>query len=375
MNRKQIKEALKKEANEHTPDCYESILGASERETGEIVLFSEKEKKRAEKPRRLSKRAIFRLTALGTAAVLCLGVVLPVCIYVNSKHEIPGGNVTGVPLSATQAYGFGAVTTVALLDSAFDSPAVALLSARDGADDTRREQIEKFHDYFLMLEGFGGDGLVNTTTQTNSDEAYAEYAIKCVITGCDPTGNAVTHVMYYTETLVNEETDDGETECEYRLNGVMATPSGDFLLRGERKTSTETEKHETETEEELFVRAYPDPTDPRSYVQMEQEVSKERGETEIEYVYTVVKGGITVEKTALEFESETEGDKQEIEYKLEFLSGDGKGVYLLDKEIENGEVKIFVECESGGKRERFTVRETTGGRYEYRFSDGQVLIL
>ena len=41
--------------------------------------------------------------------------------------------------------------------------------------------------------------------------------------------------MYYTETLVKTETDDdGETESEYKLTGVMVIDDSDYYLEGER---------------------------------------------------------------------------------------------------------------------------------------------
>lgn len=285
-------------------------------------------------------------------------------------------------LSSNDAYGLGAVSTVKLLGGVSGS-AVKTLSALSknlpdaadgagsGAEDTVKAQAEKFNEYFTALDSFLGDDLVTTATEKNTDTQYP-YDTKMTISGKNFDGETETYVMYYTETLAKTETDDkdGETESEYTLTGVMVVDGADYALEGKR--SEETERDESESE--LEIRAYADVSDKTTYVKMEQEYSEERGESETEYVYSVYSNGALVEKTAVEFEKENKGGKSETEYELEFLSGDGRGRYSVEREIKNGRTEIEVKYDIGGKTGKFVIAEITGdnGRksYEYTFDDG-----
>ncbi|MDE6059050.1 MAG: hypothetical protein K2G44_03315 [Clostridia bacterium] len=282
------------------------------------------------------------------------------------------GNNSAALSSAQDVYGMGAVSTVKLLGSEIAGGAVKSLSAvvstaaeTGGAgEDTVKAQADKFNEYFNMLDSFLGEDLVSTTAVKNTDEAYADYETKLTINGRDLDGEKVTYVMYYTETHVRTTVDKDEKKEEYTLVGVMVMDGGDYALRGEREYETE----RGETENELRIRAYPDIADKTTYVQMEQENSEETGETEQEYVYSVYQNGTLVEKTAVEFETERKGNKEEVEYELEFLQGSAKGKYKVEKETKNGVVEMKVKYTIDGKSGTFRIRQTKDG-YEYTFSD------
>lgn len=131
---------------------------------------------------------------------------------------------------------------------------------------------------------------------------------------------------------------------------------------------------EDETETELKIRAYADVADKSTYIQMEQEYSVEEGETETEYVYSVYKNGVLLEQTAVEFETENENNKVETEYELEFISGDSKGRYVVEREVKEGKTTIKVKYDIGGKTGVFRISEIIDGngekQYEYSYSDG-----
>ena len=286
-------------------------------------------------------------------------------------------------------YGLGAVTTVKLLGSEFSGQAVQSLSAvkalsadvTDGSGEAGTEeaksQAEKFNEYFNMLDGFLGEDLVTTKAEQNPDTEgkYARYEIKLTVTGRDMYGEAVVHVMYYTETPVTEKTDDeGESEATYTLEGVMISDGTDYTLRGER----EAEEERDESEQEIKIRAYPDETDLQTYVQMKQEFSAASDETEKEYVYSIVENGVLLEETAVEFETERKGGKEETEYELEFRKGEAKGRYSVEREQIGDEVTMKVKYDIDGKKGQFRIRRIGSGsdaRYEYKFSDDSVIVL
>ena len=293
--------------------------------------------------------------------------------------------------------GMGAVSSVKLLGSTMSANAVKTLSAvrattktyasdvttqsstPDDSEQEVKEQTEKFNEYFTALDSFLGEDVVSTTTEENTDSAYA-YETKMTISGKDFNGETVVYTMYYTETLVNAALPDGEenedegeneeTESEYQLVGVMVVDGVDYHLEGER--SVETEEEESETE--LKIRAYADITDKTSYIQMEQEYSVEDGETETEYVYSVYANGELLEQTAVEFETEQKNNKVKTEYELEFRSGASKGKYVVKREVKENRSEIKVKYDIDGKTGVFHIREVTdkngNKQYEYSYNDG-----
>lgn len=388
MKRNEIREELRREAEEHTPDLYDRIVSAAEREKGGKTVLPE-ERRRS----RITRRTALRIAAVGTAALLCLGIAVPVAVYFTSgdrtvvQNPPNGGNGTengggtdgsGVKqLSAEEAYGLGAITTVSLIGSAFGSDSAVSLSAAykgSGTESLAERQAETFHDYFLMLESFMGEGMLQTSAVRNADAQFAEYDVKLTVTGKDLYGNEISHLMYYTETLVHEKSEKGETEAVYALEGVMVTERGNYTLYGERETEIESDGKETEREEEFRMRAYPDASRKDSYVEMRQELSVEEDETEKKYVYSVIDNGTLTEETVLRFESETKNGKEQVQYRLEFLSGKGKGSYKLEKESADGGSRIRVEYEIDGEGGDFRIAETESGDYVYSFSDGNAKV-
>lgn len=291
-----------------------------------------------------------------------------------------GGNASGLK-SANDVYGMGAVSTVRLLGATTSAQALAKFSQvrsvsakaePSGAASEAKAQAEKFNEYFTALDSFMSEEIVTTMSEKNADSAYP-YETKLTIDGKDFDGNDVRHVMYFTETLKSSEQDEDETEEVYTLQGVLVVDGADYHLEGERSIESE----EGETENELEIRAYADITDKTSYVKMEQEHSVEEGETETEYVYGIYSKGVLVEETAIEFETEKEGDKEEVEYELEFRKGEARGKYVVERETVNGKVQIKVEYDIDGKRGEFRISRTTGEngeQYEYSFDDNTKLV-
>ena len=281
-------------------------------------------------------------------------------------------------LSAQDAYGIGAVSSVKLLGtgvstaamSAFaelGNEAVAVTAEEVGDTDERKAATEKFNEYFRALDGFGGDDVVKTTVVDNDDESYP-YAKKMTIEGVGMDGRKVVYVMYYDETEVKTEEDDGEIEKEYSLNGVITIDGKEYAVEGMRSEETE----DDERESELRIRAYADATDKTTYVEMERENSVEEGETETEYVYSIYRGGELIEQTAVEFERENENGKEEIAYEIEFRRGETIGKYEVERKAGN---EVKVKYATGGKTGSFRViaetDESGNETYKYVFQDGR----
>ncbi len=313
--------------------------------------------------------------------------------------------------SASDVYGLGAVSTVKLLGENISAAAVKSFSDLGAAaaentaptetpsqtQDPVKVQAEKFNEYFVALDSFLGKDLVTTTTEANSD-ASIPYATKMTIKGHELDGELVTYVMYYTETLANgnaadaadiddpdddrddndddrddifdnDDDDANEVKNIYSLKGIMIVDETTFYLGGERVEETE----QNETENTVRIRAYANENDKLNYVQMEQEVSNEKGETETEYVYSVFANGVMVEQTAVEFETERKGAKEEVEYELEFLSGGARGRYEIERETQGNVVTIKVKYNIDGQVGHFRISEITEANgekhYEYKFAD------
>ena len=281
-------------------------------------------------------------------------------------------------LSAQDAYGIGAVSSVKLLGtgvsaaamSAFaelGNEAVAVTAEEVGDTDERKAATEKFNEYFRALDGFGGDDVVKTTVGDNDDESYP-YAKKMTIEGVGMDGRKVVYVMYYDETEVKTEEDDGEIEKEYSLNGVITIDGKEYAVEGMRSEETE----DDERESELRIRAYADATDKTTYVEMERENSVEEGETETEYVYSIYRGGVLIEQTAVEFERENENGKEEIAYEIEFRSGETNGKYEVERKAGNEvKVKYATDGKTGSFRVIAETDESGNETYKYVFQDGR----
>jgi len=312
--------------------------------------------------------------------VLCLALALTVLCACN-----PSGEKIGAPLSkANDVYGMGAISTVKLLGSNTSVLALKNLSEISGmaknapspetqTQDEVKSQAQKFNEYFTALDSFLNEEIVTTVSEKNVDTKYP-YETKLTINSRNFDGETVQNVMYFTETLLGTTTEENETETKYSLEGIMVVDGNDYLLEGARSI----EQEDGETENELKIRAYADISDKTSYVEMEQEHSAETDETETEYVYSIYSNGVLVEQTAVEFETENNGNKEEVEYELEFRKGAARGKYVVERETENGKVRIKVRYNIDGKQGAFRISVTTDANgekhYEYSFDDNTKLV-
>ena len=268
-------------------------------------------------------------------------------------------------LSVQDAYGIGAVSSVKLLGTGVSAAAMSTF-AELGHETITVTADAGGETYFRALDGFGGDDVVKTTVGDNDDENYP-HGKKMTIEGIGMDGRKVVYVMYYDETEVKTEEDDGEIEKEYSLTGVITIDGKEYAVEGKRSEETE----DDERESELRIRAYADATDKTTYVEMERENSVEEGETETEYVYSIYRGGVLVEQTAVEFEREHKNGKEEIAYEIEFRRGETIGKYEVERETGN---EVKVKYVTGDKTSSFVIREVSGAdgkKFEYEFENGE----
>lgn len=299
----------------------------------------------------------------------------------NNAQGGMGGAGTAVQQRARDAYGIGAVTTAKLLSDispvAIVKSASAVLS--DGGDG---KQVAEFDKYFQTLDTFLNEDAIKTNVEDNFDEAYP-YDYKLTVNGSDLDGTGVTYTMYYSEqvlTVESEYDDDDPDEAEtleaYSLEGVMVLEGVAYNMTGYRAVETETERGESEVSEELWMRAT-HPDDKGTYVQMdiESENESERGESEREqeYVYSIYRGGRLLERTLVDFETESEHGKEETEYELSITRDGQTSRYEVERAVRgNGSVTIGVKYYNiNGKSGRLEITQTAEGKYVYDMDDGE----
>lgn len=371
MKQSQLKKQLKAESDRFVPDPFDKITAAAKNEIPTAKVQTERASSRRTKTRK--RNGLIGVCASLAASAACLAIVLPIAL----RSVPPEEPTRTVNFSTADTYGLGAVTAARLLGEGASAQSLSHASpfALSYAQKPQgaKGQAENFHRYFTAFDCFLGDEIVTTSTAENTDANYP-YALKMTICGTDFNGNAVSYVMYYTETPDREETDEDETERKYLLEGVMAMNGTDYRLTGER--SCETDGEETETE--LKIRAYADGNDKKSYIEMAQEISSENGERETEYVYSVFEEGKLVEETAIEFNTEQKDGKEETSFELEFRNGDAKGKYKAKRETKDGVSEIKVKYKIDGEEGEFRIRKVADGngkRYDYLFTDGTSVTL
>lgn len=381
MDNKELEKRLRSEADAHTPDVFDSVMSTAQ--TQGLFDNNAEHTPQPERKNRRDKKTFMRIFIPAATVAACAAVFVPMLLI---KDEKPNNNNSVKSLSTVEKYGIGAVSAAKLLSAELPvaargdgfyraSTLNSAISYSDGNDDIRN-YIDAFDRYLSALDGFIGEGAVSAATQVNTDGNYP-YRVKMTVKGLDFDGNQTEYIMYYTETVITDSTivsqsdGDGKTpaerkkderEVEYSLKGVMLLDDKEYMLEGRRKTENDGD----ESEEELFIRAYADPNDKTTYVQMEQESETESDEHECEYVYSVVVNGETVETTAIEFEVEDEKDKTKSELQLEFKQGKAKGKYSL-KRVELGdETQTKVKYKLDGEEGEFRI-VTANGKHEYLF--------
>ncbi len=369
MNKFKLKKQLKKESETHTPDILDRIkICANEhgylKDSGASSVSGAVENGKSKTKR--TKKWFAGFACSFAAVLLCLAIVLPVTLREPAD--------TPVIFTSQDVYGMGAVSTVKLLGANTSAKAISAFSSAVGSVNTLKtdvkSQVDRFNAYFTAFDSFLGDDVISTVAERNTDAAYS-YETKMTIKGLNFDGTTDSYVMYYTETLAEDDFDGDESEREYRLCGVMTLDDSVYYLEGERKEETDGK----ETENELKIRAYPNADDKSTYIEMEQKNSREHNESEAEYVYGVYVEDNLVEEVSVKFETERKGTKETAEYEMEFLSGTAEGKYKIKRKEKNGEIEFEAEYEFGGEKGKFEIKRSAEGGYIYQFENGDFIVM
>ncbi len=305
------------------------------------------------------------------AALLAVAIILAVAIPLASRSGMPplDGGVAGDAgdkfddiTSSDAFYAYGAASVGAVLSSAESGGAESTVAAAYVASNRQsvtQEQLDTVNRYLALVESLLGDGKI-TSAPVEPEEGYQ---FGMTVGYSDLLGNSVGYTMYYNKNFVDGEYDDGESEENYSIEGVLIVEGASYPVEGTYEV-----EQEDESESELSFTAYTS-ADRRSYIAVTRESESEddgrESKSEHEYVYTVCEDGHDAEKMKVKYESE-EG---ELELEMEIERGDVKERLKFKDETEDGERVIEVEGDIGGERVAFKiyVRE---GQYHYVFSDG-----
>lgn len=360
---KSVKKMLKEEAKSVLPsgEVKQNIL----REMG----WEEPQREYALAGGGTRARAGKKLTVGLIAAFLALAVVLCVLLPVFLRGNSPVSDTLNKFDKITDAdsfYAYGALSAGTLLSSRTDGAAAvslpdavsakALNTARSSEEDT----LTSLNRYMSLVESLLGE---EDITETAVAPAQG-YAFGMEVHGGSLLGGGVTCRLYYDKLYIGGETDDGESEENYSIDGILVTESGTYPVSGTYETETES----GESESELFFRAYLD-EGRASYIEVREETESETeeggSETEREFVYTLIENGERAERTTLSYEEE-EG---ELELEMTIERGGSRDTLYFEREREGGEQVLSAHGTLGGQNVRFRVY-IRSGQYHYVFEDG-----
>ena len=177
---------------------------------------------------------------------------------------------------------------------------------------------------------------------TNLSEELAKYNFVMTIS-IPNLSNTNTYKLYYdeiaTETQVEIQDEETETEISTTLEGVLIANETHFKVEGKKTIETEGNSTEYSIEFKTYL-------DENNYVVVEQ--SSENNE--LEYEYEIYKNGVKVQKIEIEFEKEN--NKTELEFELVNITSGikEKTIYKIkskDNELfeisltKNGETQTF----------------------------------
>ena len=371
---KDVKKLLKRQADSVLPDdtkIKQSIareLGFAEQERAALTTAGTTAAARSKTKTPL----LIGAGAVLLAIVLFLAIALPALL--RGESALPGGNKFLQITSEDDFYAYGAASVATLIASEEQAvnaaqplsfASAAGLVTRAEQDRPTEQQEATVNEYLALVESLLSDEAIrHETKQAHEDTGY-RYVM--TVTGQDLLGGETAYTLYFNETLTGTDSEDGELEEEYAIEGVLDTGEGLYAVSGGKKTESE----EDESESELWFRAE---TGKNSYIRLEQEFEREtedgEEESEQKYVYTIVRDGEVAERTAVEYE--TEQNELELKMTVEKYGADGekqKDELEFKKENEKGKTVLEVKARMNGEDTSFRI-VVENGRYRYEFSDG-----
>ena len=289
-----------------------------------------------------NKKVLFAVVAAFLAAVLLLGILLP--IFLNKK-SLPGNNPLGKFPSLSSAedfYIYGAASVGSLLASntsvqnpstnlsvksmAFSTYGMTAAKTDDSLSDKEQNIVDTVSSYLALVENLLGDGTIDHSEPQKPEQAYTEYEFFTVISYKDLLGERVSYQLYYNENPESFETEKEESEENFTIDGVLVVEGVPYPVTGTRGTESESDgANESETENELEFTAFLN-QDKTSFIRMQQKIESETedGETESEqeFEYTYYENGQRIESTSVKYE--LEDDELELKMTVE-KAGSEKG--------------------------------------------------
>lgn len=246
-------------------------------------------------------------------------------------------------LKSENIFAYQAATSIGMI-AQIDTPTANPLGLQRAVSE---DLVEKIKTYLPTVEAAltGNQLLTNIEEQTSERE---EFQYKIVVSYNDINLNLESFVMYYNETLIEEEYDheDEEFEQEFTMEGIIVVGENEYQMRGEKEL--ENDEYETNFYYQL---------DENTLISVEQETEN----TETEFEYKIIQNG----RTIYEYSIEVEDNEVELETK------DTTGKYELKFEIEkrNGVQYIKAKIEQNHQEDVIyfeKVVDTTTGAVTYQ---------
>ena len=283
-----------------------------------------------------------KFIAIIAAILLCL----PLALLLTAC----GGTKKQVNTNSKEMYALSAMSSAIYLQQEQTSVVKSMKSVN--LEQTSTEKPANITDEDLAgtkscLTMFGDVIKNNGYTQTvekNTDSSEELKKYNFVMTISIPNlSNIGVYKLYYdeiaTETQVEIEDDETETEISTTLEGVLIANETHFKVEGKKTIETEGNSTEYSIEFKTYL-------DENNYVVVEQ--SSENNE--LEYEYEIYKNGVKVQKIEIEFEKEN--NKTELKFELVNINSGikEKTIYKIksaDNELfeislnKNGEIQTF----------------------------------
>lgn len=200
-------------------------------------------------------------------------------------------------MTTTDIYGFAGVTTAVLANDKMISEqmvganANAETSLNDQLSDTISNTLDKYMSVFDSI--MGGKKPVNVVENDVEEDLASVYDHKLTISTSYIDGNSAVYEMYFNETLMNDNNhkvhDSDREERETKLSGVMyidGDHTNTLYIEGKKEIEA------GEMEIEFSASIYQSGTErERNKVVFKQEVEREHGEVEEEYMFDIYVDG------------------------------------------------------------------------------------
>ena len=285
-----------------------------------------------------------KFIAIIAVIALCLPLALLLTACAGTKKQ--------VNTNSKEMYALSAMSSAIYLQHAQEQTSAvksmkAVKLAQTQADKPANITDEDLAGTESCLTMFGdvikNNGFTQTVEKnTNLSEELGKYNFVMTIS-IPNLSNTNTYKLYYdeiaTETQVEIQDEETETEISTTLEGVLIANETHFKVEGKKTIETEGNSTEYSIEFKTYL-------DENNYVVVEQ--SSENNE--LEYEYEIYKNGVKVQKIEIEFEKEN--NKTELEFKLVNITSGikEKTIYKIkskDNELfeisltKNGETQTF----------------------------------